>query len=67
MSTFTRYYDTAYDDFGAVRRSLADLGVRNVRDGACAGCIDQRARLAALGQDGVRLNLIMAGPAAANH
>jgi hypothetical protein len=58
------YYDTAYNDFDAARRALTDLGVRNVRDGACAGCIDQIARLAALGRDGVRLTLIMGKPGA---
>jgi hypothetical protein len=56
------YYDTAYRNFAAVSGALADLGVRQVRDGACAGCTGQNARLAALGQQGIGLTLIMGRP-----
>jgi hypothetical protein len=45
-----------------VSRALAELGVRQIRDGACAGCIDQNERLAALGRQGVGLTLIMGRP-----
>jgi hypothetical protein len=56
------YADTAYADFPAVRRALADLGVRHVRDGACAGCAEANDRIAALGRDGVRFTLIAGSP-----
>jgi hypothetical protein len=56
------YGDTAYADLAAVRRALAGLGVRHVRDGACAGCADANERIAALGRDGVRFTLIAGSP-----
>jgi hypothetical protein len=56
------YGDTAYADFAAVQRALADLGVRHVRDGACAGCTEANDRIRALGEDGVRFTLIAGSP-----
>jgi hypothetical protein len=56
------YYNTAYRNFPAVAHALADLGVRQVRDGACAGCTGQNDRLEALGRQGIGLTLIMGHP-----
>ena len=56
------YGDTAYGDFPAVQRALADLGVRHVRDGACAGCTEANDRIRALGEQGVRFTLIAGSP-----
>ena len=56
------YGDTAYGDFDAVRRALADLGVRHVRDGACAGCTETNDKILALSRDGVRFTLIAGSP-----
>jgi hypothetical protein len=57
------YFDRAYNDFGAVRDRLRDLGVRNIRDGACVACDEQQRRLLELGRDGIRADLIMPRPA----
>ncbi|HEX7298390.1 MAG TPA: hypothetical protein VF257_05250 [Solirubrobacteraceae bacterium] len=56
------YYDTAYRNFTGVAHALSDLGVRQVRDGACSGCTGQNARLEALGRQGIGLTLIMGRP-----
>ncbi len=56
------YGDTAYGDFPAVQRALADLGVRHVRDGACAGCTEANDRIRALAERGVRFTLIAGSP-----
>jgi hypothetical protein len=56
------YYNTAYRNFPTVAHALADLGVRQVRDGACAGCTGQNDRLEALGRQGIGLTLIMGRP-----
>jgi hypothetical protein len=53
------YFDTAYSNFAGIEARLKPLGIRNVRDGACAGCVEQNERLRQLGLAGMRLNLIM--------
>ena len=56
------YTDTAYADFPTLKSKLQALGVRHVRDGACAGCTEQQDRLRSLGEAGIGLNLIMGRP-----
>jgi hypothetical protein len=56
------YGDTTYSNFPAVMARLKALGVRYVRDGACAGCVQENARLRQLGQAGFRFDLIMGDP-----
>ena len=58
------YFDTAYGDFERVRDALAELGVRHIRDGACVGCKEQRRRLLALGDLGIKATWIMREPGA---
>jgi hypothetical protein len=56
------YGSTAYGDFGAVQAALRRLGVRQVRDGACAACRAEVSRLEALGRSGVHATLIAGNP-----
>ncbi|HEY1595649.1 MAG TPA: hypothetical protein VGF74_09660 [Thermoleophilaceae bacterium] len=56
------YFDTAYRHWEEVRDKLAELGVRHVRDGACPGCTQQRARLLALAAAGIKTDYIMGQP-----
>src|SRR5512135_2917798 len=58
VNVHTGYYDTSYNDFATVKAKLLDLGVKYVRDGACASCTDQQNRLAALGAAGIKSDLI---------
>lgn len=53
------YFDTAYGNFDAVRGRLSELGVKFVRDGACAGCTEQQNRLRALAALGIKSDLII--------
>ncbi len=49
---------SSYDRFDAIQARLRELGVRYVRDGLCATCESQVARLQALAAGGIRANLI---------
>jgi hypothetical protein len=52
------FEDTAYGRFDVVRSRLRELGVRYVRDGLCATCVNQVERLRALAEVGIRAHLI---------
>lgn len=52
------FENTSYGRFGEVRSRLRELGVRYVRDGLCATCVNQVERLRALGRVGIRAHLI---------
>jgi hypothetical protein len=56
------YFSTGYDRWQKVRDKLVELGVRHVRDGACAGCTEQRQRLLALHAAGIGVDYIMGRP-----
>jgi len=56
------YLDTAYGRFPEIESRLKALGIRNVRDGACAGCLEENQRLKTLAAQGVRSDLIMGSP-----
>ena len=56
------YLSTAYGDFAAVRKALVDLGVRHIRDGACAGCRWLFPRYLELARLGIRATLIIGSP-----
>lgn len=56
------YGDTAYGDAAQVERALVDLGVRHVRDGACAGCTWTFPRISALARRGIRFTLVAGDP-----
>jgi hypothetical protein len=64
VNTHLHYTDTAYDDFaGIVKPRLDELGVRHVRDGVytyddVSGDTLFYRRIRALGQDGIRFDLI---------
>jgi len=59
VNVHTGYYDTAYNNFAAVKSALLNLGVKYVRDGACASCLDQQSRLQQLGAAGLKADLIV--------
>jgi hypothetical protein len=59
------FEDTSYGRFDVVRSRLRELGVRYVRDGLCATCVNQVERLRALAAVGIRTHLI-AGKVYAN-
>jgi hypothetical protein len=61
------YFDTSYDHWRRVRSKLVELGVRHVRDGACPGCREQRARLLGLAAAGIRVDYIMGKPGDSLH
>ncbi len=56
------YFSTAYGRLAEVRSALKQLGVRHVRDGACAGCTSTHPRMLALARDGVAFTLIAGDP-----
>lgn len=56
------YFSTAYGKFPALAARLKSLGVRNVRDVACAACTVENQRLRQLGEAGIKLNLVMGDP-----
>jgi hypothetical protein len=56
------YFDTSYRNWQGVRNKLVELGVRHVRDGACPGCKEQRARLLALAAARIHTDYIMGQP-----
>jgi hypothetical protein len=56
------YGDTTYSRFPVLMASLKALGVRNLRDGACAGCVQSNQRMQQLGRAGFRFDLIMGDP-----
>ena len=58
------YFSTSYGDFERVRDALTELGVQHIRDGACVGCKEQRRRLLALGDLGIKATWIMREPGA---
>jgi hypothetical protein len=56
------HVSTPYNDFAAVKSALLDLGVRHVRDGACAGCTWLFPRIRELGAAGIRFTMIAGSP-----
>jgi hypothetical protein len=59
VNTHIGWSDTpAYANFDAVSARLRELGVRHVRDGLCATCVEWVSRLQRLGAMGIRANLI---------
>jgi hypothetical protein len=56
------YASTPYNNFPAVKSALLELGVRHVRDGACAGCTWLFPRMLDLGASGIRFTLIAGSP-----
>jgi hypothetical protein len=56
------YSDTAYANVAEVRRALAELGIRHVRDGVVLGRDDQYKALSTLAGDGVHADLILGNP-----
>jgi hypothetical protein len=59
VNTHIGWSDTpAYSNFDAVSARLRELGVRNIRDGLCATCVEWVSRLQRLGAMGIRANLI---------
>lgn len=56
------YFDTAYNNWQAVRDELVRLGVHHVRDAACPGCTTQRNRLLALAAAGIHVDFTMQQP-----
>ncbi len=56
------YFSTAYGNYPAIKAALLGLGVRHIRDGACAGCTTSNSRLLDLGAAGIRSTLIIGSP-----
>jgi hypothetical protein len=56
------YLNTTYSRFPEIAARLKALGIHNIRDGACGGCVEQNQRLQQLGQAGVGIDLIMGDP-----
>jgi hypothetical protein len=56
------HVSTPYNNFAAVKSALLELGVRHVRDGACAGCTWLFPRMRELGAAGVRFTMIAGSP-----
>ncbi len=56
------YLNTTYKNFPVIAARLEALGVHNIRDGACAGCVQENQRLRKLGQAGFGIDLIMGDP-----
>jgi hypothetical protein len=56
------HVSTPYNNFTAVKSALLELGVRHVRDGACAGCTWLFPRIRELGAAGVRFTMIAGSP-----
>jgi hypothetical protein len=62
VNTHVSYYDTAYGDFPALKNALFNLGVRHIRDAACAQCWEQQRRFRELAATGIRADLLMSAP-----
>jgi hypothetical protein len=56
------YFDTAYNNYDAIRAKLAASGIRYIRDGLCVTCTEQQRRLQLLGSDGIKADFIMTKP-----
>ena len=56
------YASTPYGNYPAVKSALLDLGVRHLRDGACAGCTWIFPRMLDLSASGLRFTLIAGSP-----
>jgi hypothetical protein len=56
------FASTPYGNFPAVKSALQELGVRHLRDGACAGCHWVNSRMQDLGASGMRFTLIAGSP-----
>jgi hypothetical protein len=57
------YTDTSYGDLASVKAALAQLGVKHVRDGACAGCTSIHPRQRQIADElGVRYTWIAGDP-----
>jgi len=56
------YLNTTYARFPAIAARLKALGIHNIRDGACPGCVEENQRLAQLGRQGFGIDLIMGDP-----
>jgi hypothetical protein len=56
------YASTPYNNYAAVKSALLELGVRNVRDGACGGCTWIFPRMLDLGANGIKFTLIAGSP-----
>ena len=62
VNTHTFYDDTAYNDFGAIKARLAELGVRHIRENLALERPDQYERLNELTAMGVKSTLILGEP-----
>ena len=62
VNTHTFYNDTAYNDFGAIKARLAELGVRHIRENLALERPDQYERLNELTAMGVKSTLILGNP-----
>ena len=62
MNVHVSYFSTAYGNFTKVRERLNELGVKHLRDGACATCTLQQDRQRLLADDGMKFTFIMANP-----
>jgi hypothetical protein len=56
------YASTPYNNYAAVKSALLELGVRHVRDGACAGCTWTFPRMLDLAASNIRFTLIAGSP-----
>jgi hypothetical protein len=56
------YLNTTYSRFPAIAGRLKALGIHNIRDGACPGCVQENQRLQQLGRQGFGIDLIMGDP-----
>jgi hypothetical protein len=56
------YLNTTYARFPKIAARLKALGIHNIRDGACGGCVQENQRLRQLGQQGFGIDLIMGDP-----
>jgi hypothetical protein len=62
VNTHTFYTDTAYNDFGAIKARLAELGVRHIRENLALERPDQYERLNELTAMGIKSTLILGEP-----
>lgn len=62
VNVHVSYYDTVYGDFVALKNALVNLGIKHIRDGACAQCWEQHRRFRELAAAGIRADLIMSAP-----
>jgi hypothetical protein len=59
INTHLSFDDTAYANFRQTRARLIELGVKHIRDGLCTGCLASHDRFVALGQAGIKSQLII--------